>query len=159
MLSYLHRHIVPAAYDVLPPGLQSPQADAMLLAIALQESACVHRKQVKGPAKGFWQFEAGGGVKGVLTHPASSQQARTALVALCYSGSLTVPQIHTALEHNDVLACVFARLLLYTLPSPLPLKHQAKEGWRQYISAWRPGKPHPDTWDGHYARAWSLVQS
>jgi len=45
----------------------------------------------------------------------------------------------------------FARLLLWTLPSALPTT--ADEGWTQYLDAWRPGKPHPATWAGHWATA------
>lgn len=157
MTSYLYRHILPAAYDVLPDIMASDEADAMLLAIALQESSCAHRKQVNGPAKGFWQFEAGGGVRGVLTHPRSRSHAKAALVALCYKPTLTAKEIHAALEHNDVLACVWARLLLWTLPQGLPQADDADTGWQLYLAAWRPGKPHPKTWAAHYARAWALV--
>lgn len=164
MLHILHSHIVPAAYAVLPPAMQSDRATAMLLAIALQESKCAHRYQVPrepggkpGPARGLWQFEAGGAVKGVLTHPKTQPYARSALVSLCYSRSLTVTQIHAHLEHNDVLAAVFARLNLWWLPEALPPRDGARDGWRQYLESWRPGEPHPETWDGYYTRAWTLV--
>jgi hypothetical protein len=156
MTAYLYRHVLPAAYDVLPHGMQSAEADAFLMAIALQESKCAYRKQIGGPAKGFWQFEAGGGVKGVLTHHASKDAARSALVALSYPHAMTVPAIHAVLEHNDVLACVFARLLLWTLPEALPGEYQADEAWRQYLAAWRPGKPHKATWARNFDRAWAL---
>lgn len=164
MLLTLHARIVPAAYDVLPPAMQSDRATAMLLAIALQESKCVHRYQLPrqpggkpGPARGFWQFEAGGAVKGVLTHPKTQPYARSAMVALCYSRSLTVNEIHALLEHNDVLAAVFARLNLWWLAGALPGRENPQEGWRQYLEAWRPGEPHPETWDGYFTRAWTLV--
>ena len=157
MTSYLHRHIVPAAYDVLPAHMATPEATALVMAIALQESACAHRTQMHGPAKGFWQFEAQGGVRGVLQHPSTRSYAKAALVALCYRPTLTAAEIHAALEHNDVLACVWARLLLWTLPDALPSSHEPEKAWGLYLAAWRPGKPHPKTWDGYYTRAWALV--
>lgn len=160
MITYLHRYAIPAAYDVLPVPMQSPAATAMLLAIALQESKAIHRRQVKGPARGFWQFEADGGVEGVLKHPATQRNARASLVALCYSKSMTVTDIHAALEHNDALAAVWARLLLWTEPAPLPPRELGMtEAWRQYLNTWRPGTPHPETWAENYDRAWAMVES
>jgi hypothetical protein len=164
MLQMLHQYTLPAAYDVLPPKMQSTQATAMLLAIALQESKCAYRYQLPrkaggkpGPARGFWQFEAGGGVKGVLKHRATTAHARRSLVALAYPGNLTTVQIHAILEHNDVLAAVFARLLLWTLPERLCGPGENAKAWQQYLMAWAPGEPHPETWEGYYRRAWSLV--
>jgi hypothetical protein len=71
--------ILDAALAGLPASMDSPQARVLLIAIALQESRLTHRDQivkgkkpgVKGPALGLWQFEKGGGVRGVLRHPAS----------------------------------------------------------------------------------------
>lgn len=158
MLSYLHRFTLPAAYDLLPLPMATIEADAMLLAIALQESEATHRRQVNGPARGFWQFEAGGGVKGVLTHPATAGLARSAMTALCYPRSPTPAAALVILEHNDVLACVFARLLLWTLPARLPGRTASALGWASYQRAWRPGKPRPADWPGNYTRAWALVE-
>lgn len=157
MLEHLGRFVVPAAFDVLPPAMMSPPATAMLLAIALQESKCVTRRQGgNGPARGFWQFETGG-VAGVLLHAKSGPQARAALVALCYSPHLTAADVRTVIEHNDVLACVFARLLLWTLPDTLPGREAPQAGWLQYLRGWRPGKPHPETWAGNFDRAWNMA--
>jgi len=61
--------IRPALAELSPP-LQGAGAEVMLLAIGLQESRLIHRKQIQGPARGLWQFERAG-VQGVLTHPAS----------------------------------------------------------------------------------------
>ena len=73
----------PAVYaetmQLLPAKMDSPQARAMLKAIALQESRFEHRKQIGGPARGFWQFEQGGGVRGVLNHPYSREHIRRIL--------------------------------------------------------------------------------
>jgi hypothetical protein len=157
MLNCLHRFVLPAAYDVLPAKMQSPAASAMLLAIALQESKCAHRKQVNGPARGLWQFELSGGVVGVRSHPATRPHLQVALASLCYPALLQPSSALLAIEHNDIVGCVFARLLLWSLPDALPTAAQPGDGWRQYLEAWRPGKPHPETWPANFARAWTLI--
>jgi|SRR3990167_2418012 len=146
------------ALKLLPGKMDSPAARAMLIAIALQESRIAHRAQIGGPARGYWQFEMYGGVKGVLNHPASQAHIRSALLALDYSPDSKEPACYIAIEHNDVLAACFARLLLWTLPQPLPAQNNPAGGWSQYIAAWRPGKPHRDTFDGFYADAWDLAK-
>lgn len=143
-----------AAAELLPPKLDSAEAKAMLMAIAMQESRWDHRRQIGGPARGFWQFEFGG-IKGVLAHKASQPLIHAVLDRLDYDH---VPDTsYVAIEHNDVLAFAYARCLLWTLPGALPARGEAGEGWEQYIEAWRPGKPHSETWDAFYAEAWRLV--
>lgn len=155
MIDLIQKHIAPAAYAVLPPALASDAATSVLLAIGWQESRFAHRQQVKGPARGFWQFEQGGGVNGVLGHAKTAPLVRSALKQLGYRHEPTPFGCYVAIEHNDVLAFVFARLLLSTLPSPLPRRDDEIEGWRQYTSAWRPGKPHIDTWAEAWKRGWA----
>lgn len=158
MLAMIHTYVIPAAYSILPESMKSERATAMLLAIALQESLCIHRKQVGGPARGFWQFESGGGVAGVRTHPMSRNEAQSTMLLLRYPTNLVNADVHKLLEHNDVLAAVFARLLLWTLPAPLPKREDPPQvSWNQYLAAWRPGRPHPDTWPENHARAWALL--
>ena len=159
MIYHTYAYTIPAAYSLLPDRMQSPEATAMLLAIGLQESQFAARRQLpKGPARGAWQFERAGGVVGVLNHRSTKTYIQRALVSLCYPSSLDDYGCHTAIEHNDVLACCFARLLLWTLPEPLPSLLNVEVGWAQYLSAWRPGKPHPETWPDNFHLAWSLVE-
>ena len=66
----------PTFHDLLPGKFDSREARVLLLAIAGQESNLAYRKQVGGPAMGLFQFEQGGGVRGVLTHPASRTYVR-----------------------------------------------------------------------------------
>jgi len=157
MLDTLHRYILPAAYQMLPPEMASDAATALLLAIALQESKAAHRRQVRGPARGFWQFELGG-LAGVRRHEASAPHLARALAALHYPATLSTADAAAAIEHNDVLAGVYARLLLWTLPDPLPGPDDVEIGWAQYLAAWRPGKPHPEIWPAHVLTAWALVR-
>jgi hypothetical protein len=142
---------------LLPPRMTSTEAMAMLLAIGLQESRFkARRQQPSGPARGFYQFEAGGGITGVMRHPHTRQIIREVLDRLEYDKD--DPAVgHAAVEHNDALATVFARLLLWTLPAPLPAPDQADIAWLQYRRAWHPGRPHRQTWNGFYAFAWNRV--
>lgn len=140
-----------AALALLPAGMNSPAAILLLLAIGLQESRFTHRRQVGGPARGFWQFEKGGGVRGVLRHPATLGHARV----LCEARGVpaTEAAVYAALEHDDVLAAGFARLLLWSDPARLPAVGEVAVAWDLYMRTWRPGKPHRRTWDALYAQA------
>ena len=158
MIHHVHQFIVPAAYALLPLEMDSPAATALLLAIGLQESRFEHRRQINGPARGVYQFERGGGVRGVLMHPSSKRHAQAALLALSYPRSAWTPMAcYAAIEHNDVLATVFARLLLWTLPDALPASDEPDRGWDAYMAAWRPGTPRPERWATYYRAAWGIV--
>lgn len=142
--------------SLLPAKMSSKNAIAMIVAIALQESGLEHRRQMnEGPAKGFTQFEQGGGIHGVLTHEATRDHIRWVLTELCYDDSEETSW--NAIEHNDVLCAVYSRLNLWWLPHELPEDGDYEGSWNQYIEAWRPGKPHRDTWDQCYRDAWEAV--
>ncbi|WP_338661797.1 hypothetical protein VQH23_16370 [Pararoseomonas sp. SCSIO 73927] len=134
------------------------RARVMLLAIGGQESRFTERRQMgNGPARGWWQFEGGpmSGTAEVLTG------ARTKELAARVCADLDVAPdrllVHAALEHNDLLACAFARLLLLGHPAPLPGMDQPDAGWRYYVSRWHPGKPHPQTWGARWEAALEAV--
>lgn len=143
------------ALRLLPLRMDTPAARTMLLAIAYQESEMQHRRQVGGPARGYWQFESGGGVRGVLQHPASEPHIRSALEAIDYRPQSTTAECFSYIEHNDVLAAVFARLLLWTDAAPLPT--DADAAWALYLRTWRPGKPHPGKWPANYLKAQEVI--
>ena len=149
------------AYDRLPHRMRSPQATCMLLAIGLQESRFLYRRQLNdGPARGFWQFEQGtartrGGVTGVLMHPASENLLRS--ICAARDTPATPSAIWHEIEHDDVLAAIVARLLLWTDPQPLPALGQELEAWNYYLRNWRPGKPHWETWPELYQTALNFV--
>lgn len=149
------------ALALLPARMDTPEARLMLLAIGLQESRFMHRQQIGGPARGFWQFEKGtrasrGGVWGVFLHPTSKDH----LAALCKLRSVACnpDSIYTALEYDDVLAAGVARLLLWTDPKALPPVGDADAGWALYLRTWRPGRPHQQTWPALYAQAMAAVE-
>jgi hypothetical protein len=159
-IAYIHRLVIPAAYDLLPLHMASVEATAMLLAIGLQESDgfSARAQYGNGPARGFWQFERGGGVAGVLQHHRTGPII-TALCEQTFQVSPVPSECHRAIEHNDILAAVFARLLLWTLPRPLPGRSEVDLAWRQYLASWRPGKPHEETWSLSYSLGWRMVQN
>lgn len=133
------------------------RARVLLLAIAGQESAWVHRVQVGGPAHSFWQFEEGGGVLGVLTHRATRDKIKAVCAAL--EVPCTTEEVYAMMalpEHDDLSSCM-ARLLLWTDPRPLPAVGDRATSWEYYMRLWRPGLPRPETWDNRYATAQALV--
>lgn len=156
MITIIHDQIFPAAFTLLPTEMNTPKARALMLAIGLQESRFKHRRQLgPGPARGWWQFERGGGVKGVLTHAVTAPIITPIVKTFCYEPTPAV--CHLAIEHNDVLACIFARLLLWTVPLPLPEPDEDAHAWAVYIEGWRPGKPHRPTWRRFFEQAWQIV--
>lgn len=152
-----HALAVKPALSLLPPAMTSAEAEAMLIAMAWQESRLTHRRQIGGPARGYWQFELGGGVLGVLAHAQTRVLIRGVMAALDYAPDSTPYACHDAIGHNDVLAGAFARLLLWTVPAPLPRRAEPSIGWTQYREAWRPGKPHPESWADAWSVAWSTI--
>lgn len=150
MRDFIEQTVMPAALSLLPAKMDSAEARAMLVAIGLQESRFLKRRQEGGPAHGFWQFESGGGVHGVLTHRATKPCITPILEVLRYRPG----DCYYAIVDNDVLACVFARLLLWTHKDPLP--RDADTAWAYYVECWRPGKPRRDTWDQFYDSAWGV---
>ncbi len=144
------------AFELLPARMKSPEAELMLLAIGLQESNLTARRQVNGPARGLFQFEMNGGVRSVLLHKSSSELA----ASVCRARGVppNTDAVYNSLEHDDVLAAAFARLLLWTDPKPLPKLGNVGEAWDLYNRVWRPGKPHRNRWDPLYARALEEVR-
>lgn len=148
---------------ILLPGLEwlsglggpLPSTDAarFLLSVAYTESNLEHRAQIvtgggPGPARGFWQFERGGGVAGVMNHPTTRDLARKACAEACVE--YATPAVWAALRDNDPLAASFARLLLLTDPKTIPVKEA--DAWGCYaLRLWRPGKPHRD----RFAKGWA----
>ena len=140
-------NIISPAIGLLPPEKNMGARPALIcmLAIGLQESRFEHRWQIvdpqqpgkKGPARGFWQFEKGGGVKGVLRHTASRVMAE----AVCAERGVAPEDaaVWEKLDDDDILAAAFARLLLWTDPKTLPAPGEEEGAWQLYLRAWRPG--------------------
>jgi hypothetical protein len=124
------QHLLPAKFD-------SPAARVQLLANGMQESGFLTRQQDHGPARSYWQFEQAGGIRGVLTHPASKAYAR----AICGLRAVAPVEsdVYAAFLSDDQLACAFARLLLWTDAEPMPQLGDEQGAWALYHRTWRPG--------------------
>lgn len=141
--------IIDPSLAFLPLSMDDEKAIVMLLTIGQQESRFEHRRQIgNGPARGFWQFERGGGVNGVMTHKATTAHAHR----LCEEREVPWDSmaIWAALETDDLLACGFARLLLFSDPKRLPSVSDVDGAWNLYTRTWRPGKPHRETWNAYH---------
>lgn len=151
---FLNTAIRPALLK-LPPKMRSREAEAMLLAICLQESELKHRKQINGPARGYAQFELSGGVQGVLTHPATTHEARAICAIL--DAPAQPEDIYEAIAWHDVLAMVFARLLLWQHKETMPSERDSELAWQIYLDQWDAGKPRPQAWAANWQKAWETV--
>jgi hypothetical protein len=104
----LNLAIIPALTELARCGIpDTAEARRFVLAIALQESGLAHRRQLLGggeggPAASFWQFEPGGGCRGVLTHYLVAQTMRN----LCTEFNIDpTPQgLWEAMRYHDVQA-------------------------------------------------------
>lgn len=148
------REIIEKGLALLADKYDTQAARVMLAVIAFQESNFHHRRQIKGPARGLWQFERGGGVVGVMRHRSTEAAARE----LCDMRGIPFDSetIYNSLEFDDLLACGFARLLLWTHPKALPT--DPAPAWQYYLDVWRPGKPHPQRWSACWEKATEMFQ-
>jgi len=154
--SFWLQHALGPALSLLPVRMSSREAQAMMLSIAFQETKLEARHQIRGSAHGYLQFDVTG-VHSVLTHKASHSYASELLRVLDYDPESHADEVWTALEHNDVLCCGLGRLLLWTLPDPMPARNAPAIGYSIYLKSWRPGKPRPDDWPENFESAWELV--
>ncbi len=148
------------AFSLLPASMDSADARVLMISIGLQESEFTSRVQKldggrPGPAHGLWQFECGGGVKGVLEHPVTKGLAEQ----VCAKRSVKAVKeaVWLRLATDDVLAAAFARLLLYSDPNPLPCPGRPDMAWLYYLRNWRPGKPRQRDWPANYQLAVQAV--
>lgn len=150
---YIWQYVLPAANGLLPVNMLSERADFLSIAISYQESRHLYRKQLGGPAKGFWQFERIG-VADVLQRPVTRPHILNVLRTLGYD--YTIETSYMAIEHNDVLAAVYARLTLWLDPQPIPPPENGQDLWEYYLRNWRPGAPKPATWPISIATAMEI---
>ena len=164
LLDSILRTAINPALGMLPAKMDTDAARVMLLSIGLQESRLSFRFQkttdpyTRGPARGLWQFERGGGVVGVMSHHATKALAE----AICKARNVPFDStlIHARLEFDDILAAAFARLLLWADAKPLPdVDADHETAWECYVRNWRPGKPHRHTWDEFHQQARAQVLS
>lgn len=172
-LSDVVEKAIKPAFTLLPARMRSREAVLMLLVIGRQESLFKYRRQINGPARGFWQFEYGGGFKGVFGHHSSKQHAEHLAAARLHFKYLdlraNLRHAYDQLEHDDVFAAGIARLLLWTDPKPLPALNDVDGAWQLYLRTWRPGAYARGTpeqrsalrkkWGGYYQQALEVTKS
>jgi hypothetical protein len=167
LIWYIYRHTIPSALSLLPGDMDSREAKAMMLAIGLHESEFNARRQGgrgtipgNGPARGFWQFERMGGVAEIL----QSDDTKDYIIPICrmFLYEPTPAICHAAIEHHDVLAACFARLLLRRDPRSNPSPIEIEKGYKIYLRNWRPNPDaaaaHAKDWPGNFKRAWQIVK-
>lgn len=123
--------------SLLPSKMASRAAMVLMYATSRQENPQRLPQQVGGPAVGDYQFERGGGVRGVVEHDSVADLTRSVCRARkvqCDTGS-----IYQALKTDPVLAAALARLLYYTDPKALPEVGDEAGAWALYLRTWRPG--------------------
>ena len=110
-----------AKYDIIAPtlrriGLYSPAALNLVAGIGMVESGYRTRKQIGGPALGYWQME-----------PATEQDCwvnfldyRPLLAGLVRKIAYPSQPQHQLLLTNDAYAAAMCRIRLYRSPNPLP---------------------------------------
>lgn len=157
----LVREVIAPALALFPAGLgmDSAAARCLLVAISDQEAEIKYRvQQPNGPAHGLWQFERAGGVQGVLQHPATRDLA--AVVCREAKVAPNARAVHIALVTDDLLACRFARLLLWSdaRPLPAPTEENRNVAWHYYEDLWRPGKPRPKAWPAAWAKGLEIAR-
>ncbi len=158
-----------AAYALLPAFLNSTEATLQLLTVRRQEAPNMEQVQGGGgPARGTYQFESAGGVRGVLQHAKAGPMARK------FVESLGIPATEKAVYDAlalagpaDVLDAGMARLFLYTDPQPLPKVGDEEAAAQYYWRTWRPGaytKGTPEKkaalrkkWGKNYAEAMQVL--
>ncbi|MNQ76827.1 hypothetical protein D3C85_916760 [compost metagenome] len=128
---------IAAGLALLPAKMDSLDASVLLYATNRQENPQRLQQQVGGPAVGDYQFELGGGVKGVMSHHSVAYLTR----AVCDARGIEFKAgpIYQALKTDDILAAALARLLYYTDPKALPKAGDEAEAWALYLRTWRPG--------------------
>lgn len=156
--------------QILAPGLAwftanqstvpvSRDVHVLILAIAGQEGNWSERVQSgNGPAHGFWQFERGGGVAGVLHHPVVGPIADRLCELIPVDANPPAVWSLFATEKGDNLAVSFARLLLWTDPHSIPPPTDEDGTWNVYVQNWRPGRPHQDGWHARITAANAAVE-
>jgi len=127
----------------------------MLVAIAMQESALITRKQVGGSAISPYQFEKIG-IDNVFTH------AETGRLVTGAAKELAIPvdeNFYDAVKWNDAIATVIARLILWLDPAPLPALGKEVDARAYYERTWRPGIKSSIRWTTSYGTAVACIRS
>lgn len=155
VIEYVTRIVYAAALSFFPRHLDSPEARALLTAIALQGSGLRDRMQHGSSiTHSLWAFDIAT-LRAALTHSHSKPFIGPVLSAMGYDQMPTTS--YEAIKHNDVLACCYARALLCTHPQPLPKQDETELAWSYYFDLWRPGMSGRQAWPHNFETAWRAI--
>ena len=130
---------IAAGLALLPAYMDGLAPSVLLYATSRQENPQRLPKQIGGPAVGDYQFEKGGGVKGVTNPKFKTVYAASKLLCSIRKVDFNPDAIYQALKTDPVLAAGLARLLYFTDPKPLPDVGDEAGAWALYLRTWRPG--------------------
>ncbi len=142
------QHVIDLCYHVAKhlPGTDRVLAANLLVGTAYIESKFVYRRQLGGgPAKGLWQMEPNTAkwlAREYLQSRLDLAQTVTLILSSSFPvcredlfGAVNTDRLMFGIEHNDLLACVFARLKYLSIPDAIPdtIKGLAKY-WKMYYN-------------------------
>lgn len=180
-LTVLNTQLIPSTLALCPSLTWNDQARVLIGAICLQESGGRDVQQEgNGPADGYPQFEVEA-IREILENAATAKMAMQAVHASGIldfgseqdaqgnqgaagpgvsplSPSQIATVVHAKFLNFPTLQIVFARLMLWANPNPLPELGDCDDAWNYYDSTWHPGRPRRETWDAYYAQSLNAVQ-
>lgn len=155
-------------YMAASPSINVPvsaSARVLVMAIAGQESRWAARRQVglqeyypqKVGARGYWQCESTWGGPVAINDVLQKTPVQIAAACKALDISCDAHALYEACAWNDTIACIMARLKLWSDPAPLPDYWDKGESWKYYLRNWQPGAPHPESWSGLHDQAMAAV--
>tara|TARA_R100001530_G_scaffold52171_1_gene38616 strand:- start:47 stop:514 length:468 start_codon:yes stop_codon:yes gene_type:complete len=130
--------------DTLKPiGMYSDNALALLIGTGAVESKYKHLKQVKGPARSFWQIEPATALDNLGNYlrfrpELLNKVAKVSMVPYQILDDISLTTMGRLLTGNIYFAICMARIKYYRVPKPLPDKddiHGQAEYWLKYYNA------------------------
>lgn len=151
------QYLIRAALAYLPERMCTKNAIALLIATGMQESRFVYTRQINGPARGYWQFESGGGLIGIMSHVSSKDHLKNVTKRFDLPWDRTT--LFKRIEEDRLFAAICARLLYFTdrMEIPAATYENEQEAWVYYIRNWRPGKPRRSSWHRFWRMACDVV--
>lgn len=126
---------------------QPAEREALLVAIAMQESKLRYRRQVpRGPAQSWWQIEPPTAVDCLRRCPPVRELWRELGLGLWLGDGPKDQGRIEGLAESELGACAVAAGILRLHPGALPWIDEPEKAWRYYLAAWRPGKPRIEGW-------------
>jgi|TARA_R100001530_G_scaffold3566_7_gene5214 hypothetical protein len=124
-------------------GMYSDEALALLIGTGAVESGYKYLKQIKGPARSYWQIEPATAIDNLDNYLSYRPEllnkvAKASMIPYQILDEINLKIMETLLTCNIAFAICMARIKYYRVPKPLPasgdLEGQAKY-WLKYYNA------------------------